>query len=188
MVVAPPLRISTSQIRSVNPTAAEEFPRTHDENVWQCFGRILNIDPAQCSEEIPDSATLLLKLGGLGLRSASRLCIPAVWASWADCLPMILERHPAVAFFLRERDTAEYKSLINQLEGHPRTPNLGAASDAVRALGGLKGFEQPSWRALAGGARHSILTTLTWGRPGPVGSTKLLRGWTQPSGTVSSPG
>ena len=130
------------QIRSVNLTAVEEFARTHDENVWQCLGRILNIDPAQCNEEIRDSATLPLVLGGLGLRSASRLRVPAFWASWGDCLPMILERHPAVA-----------TQLINQLEGHPRTPNLAAASDAVRALGGLRGFELHSWRDLAGGAR-----------------------------------
>ena len=69
------------------------------------------------------------------------LRVPAFWASWADCLPMMFERHPAVA-----------TQLINQLEGHPRTPNLGAASDAVQALGGLRGFELPSWRGLAGGA------------------------------------
>ena len=39
------------------------------------------------------------------------------------------------------------------------------------------------WQAVPG-LWHSILTTLTWGRPGPASSTKLLRGWTQPSGTV----
>ena len=76
------------QILSVNPTAVEDFARTHDENVCQCLGRILNIDPARCSEEIRDSATLPLILGGLGLRSASRLRVPAFWASWADCLPI----------------------------------------------------------------------------------------------------
>ena len=58
------------QIRAVCPAAVELYARTHDENIWQCLGRILQIDPAQCSNEVRESATLALSLGGLGLRSA----------------------------------------------------------------------------------------------------------------------
>ena len=78
----------------------------------------------------------------LGLRSAVRTRVPALWASWADCLPMILERHPAVA-----------AQLIDQLEGHPVTPILRAASDSAHQLTGVREFVPPSWRALAHGAR-----------------------------------
>ena len=46
------------------------------------------------------------------------------WARWADCLPMVEARHPDVA-----------AQVIAQLEAHPV---------------GVRGFEVPSWRALAG--------------------------------------
>ena len=130
------------QIRAVCPAAVELYARTHDGNIWQCLGRILQIDPAQCSNEVGESATLALSLGGLGLRSAVRTRVPAFWASWADRLPLILERHPAVA-----------AQLINQLEGHAVTPILRAASDSAHQLTGVRGFVPPSWRALAHGAR-----------------------------------
>ncbi len=42
-------------------------------------------------------ASLPLRLGGLGLRSAVRLSPAAFWASWADALAMINARHPALA-------------------------------------------------------------------------------------------
>ena len=38
-----------------------------------------------------------LVLGGLGLRSACRVSQPACWASWADALHVIHNRHPEVA-------------------------------------------------------------------------------------------
>ena len=95
--------------------------------------------------EIRQTATLPLILGGIGLRSADRLRVPAFWASWADCLPMIQNRHPDVA-----------GQLIAQLEGRPDTPIMRAASDATLQLNGVRDFVPPSWRALADGARPQI--------------------------------
>ena len=95
------------QILGSVPCSGGVVRTDHDENIWQCLGRILQIDPAQCSNEVRESATLALSLGGLGLRSAVRTRVPAFWA---NCLPMILES-PAVA-----------AQLINQLEvtqSHP---------------------------------------------------------------------
>ena len=54
----------------------------------------------------------------------------AFWASWADCLPMISARHPAVA-----------DMIIRELDGHPVTPCLSAASRIARDLVGVGGFE-----------------------------------------------
>ena len=54
-------------------------------------------------------------LGGLGVRSASRVCVAAYWASWADCLPMIQATYPEVA-----------NMFLEKLEGWPDTPFLGA--------------------------------------------------------------
>ena len=42
-------------------------------------------------------ATLTMRMGGLGMRSASRCARAAYWASWSDALHMIHQRTPAVA-------------------------------------------------------------------------------------------
>ena len=59
----------------------------------------------------------MLELGGLGLRSAERTRVSAYWASWADCMPMIKERHPMVA-----------ELFVRSLEGVLDTPHLREAS------------------------------------------------------------
>ena len=52
---------------------------------------------SQQQEVAQDVATLPMRLGGLGLRSASRTAPGAFWASWADALPMIQARLPVMA-------------------------------------------------------------------------------------------
>ena len=42
-------------------------------------------------------ARLPMRMGGLGLRYAVQCADAAYWASWADALPMINERTPAIA-------------------------------------------------------------------------------------------
>ena len=70
--------------------------------------------------------------------SDSRVRSGAHWASWADCLRMVRQRHPSVA------DT-----MIRGLD----TSALGAAREAAMALIGVMGFTPPSWTALSRGAR-----------------------------------
>ena len=48
------------------------------------------------------------------------MCAAAHWATWPDCLPMILERHPDVA-----------RLLVGQLE-HTTTPCLLAVAEVAR--------------------------------------------------------
>ena len=74
------------------------------------------------------------------MRSASRRA--GFWASWADCLPMIHARHPEVA-----------ARIIAQLEGDPSGQSVQLAADSAHRLTGVRGFEPPSWRALAAGLR-----------------------------------
>ena len=109
-----------------------------------------------------------LILGGVGLRSAVRTSESAHWASWADCLPMMRERHPEVA-----------REFVTRLEPGVETQCLGAAATTARNLAGTHGFEPPSWTALALGARppprSQMITNLEsrdWG-----GNTKPLHGW-----------
>ena len=84
-------------LRMIPPEAVKEFARRHDAELFQCVGNILEQDLSHCGDEVRETARLPLILGGLGLRSAERVRVPAYWASWADCLQMIRERHPSVA-------------------------------------------------------------------------------------------
>ena len=94
-----------------------------------------------CDEMAKATATLPLALGGMGLRSAERARVAAHWASWADTLPKIQERHPAVA-----------ELIVGSLTGAPESPCLGAVHAAVQELDGV-GFVVPEWTALADGLR-----------------------------------
>ena len=54
---------------------------------------------------------------------------------------MICARHPAVA-----------DMIIRELDEHPVTPCLSAASRIARDMIGVGGFEPPSWISLANGS------------------------------------
>ena len=58
-------------------------------------------DPARQVASVP------MRMGGLGLRSASRGAEAAYWACWADALPMISERNPAIAELVEHAMTHE---------------------------------------------------------------------------------
>ena len=62
--------------------------------VWNCLCGLLDNAGTQ---QMRDRASISLPNGGLGIRSATRDRDSAFWASWADALPTIRERHPSVA-------------------------------------------------------------------------------------------
>ena len=128
-------------LRAVDPGSSVDFARAHDDDIWQYTCDILQVDPVQ-ARSVKDVASLPLVLGGLGLRSAERVRVSAFWASWADCIPTIHARHPVVA-----------DVLVRQLEGHPHTPCLRAASEAAWSLHGILGWSPPSWNAVRDGTR-----------------------------------
>ena len=65
---------------------------------------MLQIEPTQTAN-VRYIASLPLVFGGLGLWSAGRSRVAANWATWADCIPMIVERHRAVVErLIRELD------------------------------------------------------------------------------------
>ena len=66
------------------------------------------------------------KLGAL--RDAVRVAVPAYWASWADCTPMIFNRHPDVA-----------NPFVHELEG--AREGVWGAAEARRAMIGVLGFD-----------------------------------------------
>ena len=148
------------QIPFVDPVSTAEFAEAHEDGVWHCGCDLLQIEPTQAAS-VRDIASLPLVLGGLGLRSAGRSRVPAHWTSWADCIPMIFERHPVVA-----------ERLLRQLEGHPTTLCLRAAASAAQSLEGVLGWPTlldslgqwwapwvpPTWRIWTGSASWWLAT------------------------------
>ena len=86
-------------------------------------------------------ASLPLCEGDLGLRSATRSRPAAHWASWADALKMIKQRHPGVADMI-------VRSLV-------RHENCSSIQSLLRCADALEtaGFDVPLWEDLAEGRR-----------------------------------
>ena len=85
----------------------------------------------------------LWHLGGLGLRSAIRSQTAAYWASWADSLPRIRERHPRIADLV---GVALFGGRF------PDGSNLQAAATCRERLVDV-GFDAPEWGDVARGQR-----------------------------------
>ena len=94
---------------------------------------LLGIDPASVTHSSRIGVTLPLRLGGLGLSSAVRLPHAAHWASWADCIRMVHQRHPIVA-----------RTIIEAVEANDPAQ---AAQGVVSSINSLRtaGFVIPSW-------------------------------------------
>ena len=82
-------------LRAVQPELTEGFAHRHDTAVWGCLCAILGTPSAPGEAQM--IATLALSAGGLGLSSVLRVRRAAHFASWADTLSMVTQRHPVVA-------------------------------------------------------------------------------------------
>ncbi|CAK0888856.1 unnamed protein product, partial [Prorocentrum cordatum] len=132
-------------LRTMAPEDTLEFATAHDEYMAAAVTDLLGnpADQLAAGQTAREVAQLPLCLGGLGLRCAARMAPAAWWASWADCLPMLRERAPAL--------TADICwALDTGAAGLP--PGLRQAAEARRQLA-LEGYETPNWTALALGAR-----------------------------------
>ena len=129
-------------VAAEHQTLLDRIPRVKDlQCAWllllHCASARANYQLRAVNHTSRDIASLPLVLGGLGLRSAGRSRVAAHWASWAECIPMIFERHRALA-----------ERLIRELEGVPTTPCFARSS-----LDGVLGWSPPSWTSLANGER-----------------------------------
>ena len=61
--------------------------------MWKSVDALLGGLPGSDEERAAarQLATLPMRLGGLGMRSASRTAVAASWAPWADALPMLVD-------------------------------------------------------------------------------------------------
>ena len=132
-------------LRGVPPEDVAQFASEHDVATQSCLSRLLG---AGLTQDAQDLASLLLSLGGCGLRSVCRSKESAHWASWADSFWMIHQRHPDVAALM-------VRALSSAEEGR----HLQAAESCRLQLLSLGGFVPPEWHAAAE-ARPRFLTNV----------------------------
>ena len=72
--------------RTVPPQLNGEYAQAHDEGMWTTLCALLQKEHHN-TRKAQEVATLPLRKGGLGLRSAVRTGPAAYWDSWADTLP-----------------------------------------------------------------------------------------------------
>ena len=124
-------------LRMLPPGATEAFARQHDEAVRNCLATLLSQGPQPLLPECCRALHLPLRYGGLGLRSAVATAPAAYWASWADCLPAIRTRAPAVA-----------DRLVGALQASADAAAPILAARHAAACLRVQGFEPPAWGSL----------------------------------------
>ena len=130
-------------LRTSPPSHAGAYAQGHDHLVWAAATQLLGA--SGLSEEARAEgwrmASLPSRLGGLGLRSATRSAQAAYWAFWADALPM-----------LRARSSRAVDRLLGFLEGVREAPGcLEEFRAAAIRLRNQDGFDcAPDWQVLAG--------------------------------------
>ena len=106
-----------------------------------------------CTDEFAERvwATLPMRLGGLGLRSASRMAPAAFWASWADALPMLSARLPELTDRVVEGLSTQPRGCLAQI--HEATMVLDRSGFVGR----------PGWHELRAGRRPSVqISSESW--------------------------
>ena len=84
-------------IRMVPPSSVHGYAESHDLAIWTTFCKLLGAEPLQYDLLARDISSMPARLGSLGLRSASRCSPGAFWVSWANALPVIKSKLPALA-------------------------------------------------------------------------------------------
>ena len=80
------------------PSESQQDAEGHDEGMWKAAEWVMGTWPGTAEQQAVarQIATLPMKLGGLGLRSARWMAPAAFWASWADAMPMLSTRLPTL--------------------------------------------------------------------------------------------
>ena len=140
----------TYSLRGLPPQETEHFATEHDADSRRRFSLLLGVSLTQDSWE---KSSLPMSLGGCGLRSASRTSSSAYWASWADSLRMIHQRHPAVA--------DQMVRSLTQVLGHRHFVAAAACRDQLIACG----FSPPTWAEAALARPRAVFEALHVGGP-----------------------
>ena len=102
-----------------------------------------NVGPDPAVDAARQIAFLPIVMGGLGLRSMTLLSPAAYWAAWADILPIIAERVPALG-----------DRVLQELErGGSLIPCVAQVEAAEGVVANPSFALKPTWRELVEGAR-----------------------------------
>ena len=92
-------------LRTLAPEDDARYASLYDDAILNCFRELFGIpDEASWNSRLHRldydmwvrQARLPQRLGGCGLRDSNRILFAAFWASWADSLPIIIERFPNI--------------------------------------------------------------------------------------------
>ena len=140
-------------LRTVPPLDIAGYAQAHDDAAWETLQACLGGVASGEADGARKLATLPASLGGLGLASAVRTAPAAYWAAWADALPVLGERAPALA-----------EACVRQLEGRDAETTCLRSAAVARNLLQAEGWQEcPSWRAIADGARPPVATDRSLG-------------------------
>ena len=135
--------------RTLPPSKGRYYAEGHDDGMWRTLCRLLGREEVERAA-LPTQAalaTLPMRLGGLGLRSAARAKPAAYWASWADALPTLAQRCPAAA-----------RQVVDALQTDTPTAACLLELRNDRWLLEGEGWDEcPDWEALLGGLRPTTL-------------------------------
>ena len=130
-------------LRTVPPSQVARYAHGHDQGMMATMEALLEGLPGDVEQKTwaQTIATMPMRMGGLGLRSATRMSPAAYWASWANALHMISQRLPEGA-----------NDIVTQLAGEP-AGCLAELQSAANELDRCGFVGRPSWEALKAGAR-----------------------------------
>ena len=92
-------------LRTLPPTIVQYIATQHDPTILDTFQRLFGISTCDSWDQQLHGvaydtwilqAQLPLRMGGMGLRNSSRTAPATYWASWADVVPDLLRRFPAI--------------------------------------------------------------------------------------------
>ena len=118
---------------------SHSFATHHDAQIWRCFSTLVGLGTDAVCHSAKITASLPLAVGVLGLRSATKLRFALHWASWADTIKMVSERHPQVA-----------ERIIQAIRDRDDAPSIQAILSSQANLEEA-GFVSPVWSDLASG-------------------------------------
>ena len=132
-------------IRTLPPSQSADYAQGHDEGMKRTMDNLLGGLPGEVHEQevARNIASLPMRMGGLGIRSAQRMALGAFWASWADALHMIDQRLPTVA-----------DRVVNTLRADEEPRGcLGELRNAAGVLDRHGFVGRPSWNSIRSGVR-----------------------------------
>ena len=131
-------------LRTVPPRQSAHYAHEHDAGMWRALEGVLGRLPGEPRQREMAHllSTLPMRLGGLGLRSATRTAPAAYWASWADALEMLSKRLPALT-----------DQILAELAAHPTGDGLAELSMDAIFLEQSGFISRPTWVQLRGGER-----------------------------------